>query len=238
VRSARGRTRRLSLPLASSADRPAIPIHVVAPDGLSGWLESQDDSARAWVSTMGFEAGIGEILCLPDTEGSLRADLFGWGTAEARTRQRYHLAAAAGSLPAGRYRLVAEGVELDAELETIGWLLAGYRFDRYRAGPGARADLICPEGVDAGRVETIAAAAALTQDLINTPAVCRLSQETLSSRGRAAGCPAGPENPGDAAPQDRRERGPGWIGRRQHRSQKQGKGLRLRRPQRLVRRHV
>jgi leucyl aminopeptidase len=119
---------------------------------------------------MGFEAGLGEILCLPDTEGSVRAALFGWGTAAARTRQRFLLAAAAGSLPAGRYRLVAEGVELDAELETIGWLLAGYRFDRYRAGPGVRADLICPEGVDAGRVETIAAAAALTQDLINTPA--------------------------------------------------------------------
>ncbi|VAW04363.1 Peptidase B [hydrothermal vent metagenome] len=54
--------------------------------------------------------------------------------------------------------------------EALGWLLAGYAFDRYRAQNPALARLIAPESVDAARLEVIAAGEALTRDLINTPA--------------------------------------------------------------------
>ena len=82
----------------------------------------------------------------------------------------FHLAAAAGKLPSGRYALAEVPDDLDPELEALGWLLAGYRFERYRAAKPARADLLAPDGVDAARVERIAAAARLVLDLINTPA--------------------------------------------------------------------
>jgi leucyl aminopeptidase len=54
----------------------------------------------------------------------------------------------------------------------LGWLLAQYRFDRYRPAKTGAAlpQLKAPEGCDARRLEIIAAAEWLTRDLINTPA--------------------------------------------------------------------
>ncbi len=119
---------------------------------------------------LGFAASLGETLCLPAPDGTLRGAVLGWGTAEARSRDRFHLARAVDKLPAGRYALAAEGVALDPGLETLGWLLASYRFQRYRKGKPAAAELVCPEGVDFARVSAVAEAAASTLDLINTPA--------------------------------------------------------------------
>jgi leucyl aminopeptidase len=158
------------LPLHPAPDPRAISLHVIAPDGLPDWLNRQDPAARAWAAATGFEAGLGELLCLSGPDGGIGGAVFGWGKAESRVRDRFHLAQAAEKLPAGRYALVPEGVELDPALESLGWLLAGYRFERYKQAKPARAELVCPAGVDAARVETVAAAAALAQDLINTPA--------------------------------------------------------------------
>ena len=113
---------------------------------------------------------IGEALCLPAADGSVRAALVGWGTAATRARDRFPLAAGAAKLPRGRYRLEPGDVEIDAELEALGWLLGEYRFDRYRKAGARRLDLVCPPGVDGARVERIAAGAALAQTLIDTPA--------------------------------------------------------------------
>ena len=54
----------------------------------------------------------------------------------------------------------------------LGWLLAQYRFNRYRPGKRhpAPAVLILPEGCDAARLLAMAAGEYLTRDLINTPA--------------------------------------------------------------------
>ncbi len=141
-----------------------------SPRGFAAWLERQDPPTRAWVGAIGFAAAPGELLCIPAPDGSLRAALVGWGTPEARKRDRFPLAAAAAKLPAGTYALGEIGAGLDPGLEALGWLLADYRFDRYRQGKAAAARLVCPEGVDAARLECIAAAAALTQSLIDTPA--------------------------------------------------------------------
>jgi leucyl aminopeptidase len=58
----------------------------------------------------------------------------------------------------------------EAAETALGWLLASYRFDRYKKARGAKARLVCPDGVDARRIEAIAAGEFLTRDLINTPA--------------------------------------------------------------------
>lgn len=148
----------------------AKPLHVIPAAGLADWLAAQPAARRAWVEGMGFEAGLGETLVLPGPDGAPEAALCGWGGPGARARERFALAGAAARLPAGRWRLAPEGAELDLALESLGWLLSGYRFDRYKAAGPARAALVAPEGVDAGRIERIAAAVALAQDLINTPA--------------------------------------------------------------------
>jgi leucyl aminopeptidase len=156
--------------LVPAPDSSAIPLRVLAPEALAGWTARQDASVRAWVAAMGFEAGLGEVLCLPAPDGGVAAEVAGWGTPQARARGRFHLAAAAGKLPSGRYALAEIPDDLDPELEALGWLLAGYRFERYRTAKPAGAGLVCPDGVDAARVERIAGAAGLVLDLINTPA--------------------------------------------------------------------
>jgi leucyl aminopeptidase len=160
------------MPLLPAPAPRAVPLHVIDADGLAAWRAAQAPARRAWIEAMGFAAGLGETLVLPGPDGRPEAALFGWGAPAARARDRFHLAAAVGKLPPGAYALRPEGVALDAGLEALGWLMAGYRFERYRAAPAPApaVELETPAGVDAARVERIAAAAALTQDLINTPA--------------------------------------------------------------------
>ena len=149
----------------------AKPVHVIPAESLAAWVANQSPALRAWISAMGFAASLGETLVLPGPDGSPEAALFGWGKSSVRRRDRFGLALAAMRLPAGRWRIESEGAEMDASLEALGWLLAGYRFERYRsAAEKPQAELVVPPGVDAPRIERIAAAVALAQDLINTPA--------------------------------------------------------------------
>ena len=89
--------------------------------------------------------------------------------AAARARDRFHLAAAAAKLPPGRYGLADGAAELDPGLEALGWLMADYRFERYRRARRRRRARL-PARRRRGPARIVAGAAALTQDLINTPA--------------------------------------------------------------------
>lgn len=158
------------MPLAPAPDPRAVPLHLIASDTLTEWVEGRDAVTRAWVAAMGFSGKVGEVLCLPAADGSVRAALAGWGTAASRRRDRFPLAAAAAKLPAGTYAPDFAGVDADPALEALGWLLGDYRFGRYRAAKPAAASLVCPAGVDGARIERLAAAASMALDLINTPA--------------------------------------------------------------------
>jgi len=153
----------------AAADSPAIPLHVIEQNALDAWLADQPEHIATWVRAAGFTAGLGATLMVPDAKGGLGMALAGYGTAEARARGRFHLAAAAMQLPEGTYAF--QGLDpARAEEEALGWLLARYAFDRYRSQSPATAKLVAPNGVDAARLQTIAAGEALTRDLINTPA--------------------------------------------------------------------
>ncbi len=158
------------MPLVAPSDTPAIPLHLLAPDGLRPWLDGQEARVAAWVDAMGFAAGLGEVVAVPREDGGVAAALVGWGTAAARSRDRFHLAGAVARLPAGRYSLAPGGAEVDTGLELLGVLMGEYRFGRYRAATASKVEIACPPGIDADRLGRIAAAAAMAQDLINTPA--------------------------------------------------------------------
>ena len=154
----------------ADASEMAIPLHVVAQDSLEDWCATQPDATRNWVAAHDFKGRIGQALTIPDTSGSVVMALVGYGTKDTRARARFHLAAAAARLPAGAYR-IASGLDPDMiENETLGWLLAGYRFDRYKENSAMPARLHCPDTVDADRVAAIAQGETLARDLINTPA--------------------------------------------------------------------
>ena len=154
--------------VADSIVRP-VALRLMTSEDLASWTEEQAPPTRAWVEASGFTAGVGEVLALPGETG-IESVLAGWGDEKSRARDRFPLAAAAARLPPGCYALDAGKLPIDLELETLGWRLADYRFQRYRSGKPSRVDLMCPEGVDIARVEALAGGATLAQDLINTPA--------------------------------------------------------------------
>lgn len=79
-------------------------------------------------------------------------------------------AAAAEKLSEGDY-VFADELQKDAgNLAVLGWLLGGYRFDRYKQQKPALARLVAPENVDAAAVRRAATSVFLVRDLVNTPA--------------------------------------------------------------------
>ncbi|MCB1364374.1 MAG: leucyl aminopeptidase family protein [Rhodobacteraceae bacterium] len=154
------------------ADRTdeTLPLHVIGKQDLAGWLGAQEPEICAWVEANGFEGGRGQALLCPGDGGRPAMALAGHGSETDRARRRFVLAEAAAKLPAGSYdiRTGPEGQAL--ENECFGWLMAGHRFDRYKARESGTARLVAPAGVDAGRIEALAAGEALIRDLIDTPA--------------------------------------------------------------------
>ena len=152
----------------------ATPLHLIAEGEVEGALGAMDPAAAGWLSASGFSGRIGQAQAAPDAEGRVALAVLGLGTPEARARQRFAAAAGIGRLPPGAYRIAAgppPGPELDEAV--LAGLLAGYRFDRFKTSggePAEQATLLAPEGVDAARLEAVAAGEVLLRDLINTPA--------------------------------------------------------------------
>jgi leucyl aminopeptidase len=152
------------------ADAEGIPLVAVSKGGLDPWLARQDARVRTWAEATGFDGGAGRVLVVPDAAGAIAMAVAGLGSPRDAARERFVFAKARASLPAGTYRFESDLAGRDLEEAALGWLLAGYRFGRYASAKPPKADLIAPPGVDAARLEAIAAGEALTRDLINTPA--------------------------------------------------------------------
>ena len=154
----------------ATSSSATLPLHVLSEAALEGWLADQPGPVQAWVKASGFAGALGQALLVPGEEGTPALALAGYGTEAARRRGRFHLAAAAAKLPAGDYRIESGLPEDQAANEALGWLLAGYRFDRYRDQTPLAARLVAPEGIDADQIAALATGEMLTRDLINTPA--------------------------------------------------------------------
>ena len=151
-------------------DATSIPLHIIGSAGLPKWLADQPDHVVAWLDTMGFSAGLGEVCLVPDSMGAGLLAVVGYGTKSTRSRGRFHLAHAAKILPAGTYHFETKLKRKALEEAALGWLLAGYRFGRYRAQKPGGAKLKAPSGINAKQIEIMVAGEVLTRDLINTPA--------------------------------------------------------------------
>lgn len=154
--------------LLAAASAAAVPIHVVSK---AGWPALQDilpPEGRRFALAQGFAARPGQHAMLPDATGALVMVLLGVEPAQARRRDPFAPGRLAALLPVGDYSLTGE-IE-DAGLAALGWLLQGYRFERYRKPLPATARLVLPDGVDGAELSAIADSVALARDLVNTPA--------------------------------------------------------------------
>lgn len=148
-----------------------VPLHLVTKDELASWTEMQPGRIRAWLDATGFNAASGTTALIPDPDGKLAAVAVGLGSDTDRQRTRFCLGGARAKLPAATFHLEHLSAQTTLDEELLGWLLAGYSFDRFRT-PSSRplAEMIAPKGIDVARLEAIAAGEALTRDLITTPA--------------------------------------------------------------------
>jgi leucyl aminopeptidase len=141
-------------------------LQLVDKDGFEDWFKLQPPAARAALSAQRFAGKGFELAIMPgDKPESWSAAL---GVADVAKLSPWCLAKAAERLPEGTYRLVDQ----DPGPATLGWLLAQYRFDRYRkekeaVGPRI---LLSPRPAALDETVRVAAAVSLVRDLVNTPA--------------------------------------------------------------------
>lgn len=136
----------------------ALPVRVVGPQAVLTGAEA------AWATANSFTGKSGQLLLLPGEDGTVSGALFGSGDRLDPMSAR----ALSQKLPAGLWRL--DGVEREAASQAaLAFALGAYRFDRYKARPAAGARLAVP-GVDVQPLLNIAAACALTREMVDTPA--------------------------------------------------------------------
>ncbi len=168
----------IAVPALADADSPSLPLHVVAAEDLPAWCAGPGSDWAQWLGATGFEAGLGDVRLLPGSSAQdgagpgLVGAVVGLGRAPARARSRFGVAKAVAKLPAGNWHLSGALTESHAKEAVLGWLLASYRFDRYRPAktPATLPRLKLPEGLDGETLLAMAEGEYLTRDLINTPA--------------------------------------------------------------------
>jgi len=156
------------MPAFADPTAASLPLHLIAEGEAERLAATLPEPARGWLAVNGFTGALGQLVVLPGPAGEAIGAAFGIGSRAARARGRFHVAQAAAALPEGNWHL--EGCPELAGEAALGWLLAGYRFDRYKNARPQKARLVAPAGVDADRLRIIAQGEFLTRDLINTPA--------------------------------------------------------------------
>ncbi len=172
------------------AEAVACPLVTLPHADLERWLAGQTGAVAGWVRAAGFRAKAAQTCPLPGPDGGLSGMLVGLGEDSADDRRA--LAALPERLAPGLFRLGADdalcGPTTDAAFDTAvteAWALGAYRFDHYksrRKNPPAR--LVWPASVDRAALCRRVQAAALTRDLINTPAA-DLGPADLAAAARA-----------------------------------------------------
>ncbi|PNG24942.1 leucyl aminopeptidase [Methylocella silvestris] len=147
----------------------ALPIFFVSASTWPQIRGALPPTAAAFAQASNFEPKPGSAQLLPDASGAAAAVIFAIEEESAAGKDLLLPGKLAGALPPGLYRFANE--PHDASLAALSWLLTAYKFGRYRPASAKDAPQLCaPAGVDAARIERIAAAVTLGRDLINTPA--------------------------------------------------------------------
>ncbi len=146
----------------------ALPIWFVAPSDWDRVKAEIGGPASAFAERCGFRPKPGQVQLVPGEGGALAGALFGVEAPDSPRRDPLGAGKLATSLPAGVYRFA--NPPADASLAALGFLLALYRYDRFKVDPSEKPRLVPLADVDSARIEQIAAAVAFGRDLVNAPA--------------------------------------------------------------------
>ncbi|MDE0533066.1 MAG: leucyl aminopeptidase family protein [Albidovulum sp.] len=156
-------------PKFASDSTEAKAIRLVEREGLAEWTGKPGPSA-SWIKANEFRADLGQVLLMPRPDGSIESVIAGWGDRKSREAGRFQFSDIMAKLPGGIYKITGSIPSGESDEIALAALLSQYRFDRYNEAATDKAVLVAPDGIDAPRLESIAAAEFLTRDLINAPA--------------------------------------------------------------------
>ena len=158
-------------------DRPEgqapTPLWLVGESMLPRWLAGDGKAAAAWLSAHGFQAERARATSVPGASGGISAAVLGLGPIGDNAQvSLWDGAAAAERLPAGTYALATALPPQAATQFALGWLLGGYRYNRFRSQPKPlpATHLVVPDGADASFARAAGEAIGWARDLVNTPA--------------------------------------------------------------------
>ena len=146
----------------------AVPLYLIASGDAENWLRAQGSRVQNFATSQSWNGKLGQILCV--TKNGLPIVLaIGFGDATARSRNRFGAVANIASLPATIFEILDQSPETAQDF-ALGFALSKYQFTRYASSAAPKAELICPAGVNAQKLQAIIEGEFLTRDLINTPA--------------------------------------------------------------------
>src|SRR5688500_1460641 len=155
----------LSALLQPDKGQAATSLRLVDKKGFDAWLKGQPVRIRQAVSAQGFKGEGYQLAILPGEQAEWSAVL---GVANVDELSPWCLAKAAEALPEGKYRVEGRG----PGPASLGWLLAQYRFERYKKAEGKAGPrvLLSSEPARIEEIVLVAEAVNLVRDLVNLPA--------------------------------------------------------------------
>jgi leucyl aminopeptidase len=131
---------------------------------LKDWKESASATAWKWVEASGFKAAPGQSCAVPGDDGGPQC----WLSGMEKQGWLYQLAALPALLPEGLYRLDCDWSRERRLQASLGWGLASYRFERYKASGKPRPTLLLADDIEQD-ARALLEAQCLVRDLVNTP---------------------------------------------------------------------
>ena len=144
------------------------PVHIipVIKSEFSDWLKNQNKRINNWVQSTAFKCDSGSACLVPNEGGALECVLLGLEDVS----DFWAVGALPARLPKGLYCLDVDWSTKQNERAALAWGLGCYQFTRYKKPSyPMEAQLVFPDGCDAGEIESRVRSINCVRDLINMP---------------------------------------------------------------------
>ena len=152
--------------IQAAEETPCLPLHSVPKEDVDTWLETQPETAKTWLDSIGFEAKPGRSSLLPGPDGTLTGAL----VIPSSPPSLWDYAGLQKGLPPGDWSLAGDLADDTRYKAALGWALADYRFNRYKKSEREARRLFAGGAAVTGEAAAVADAIHLGRDLVNTPA--------------------------------------------------------------------
>lgn len=145
-------------------------IHIVRPEGWDDLRNALSQAQQNFADARQFTGEAGQKLRLPGAEGTIEHVLYGAGRIEKDELGAMRAGGLSGSLPAGFYRFASLPKDWNPILADVGWGVGAYKFETYLPNQTEFPTLVVANEDRLNETRSLAEAAHLCRDLINTPA--------------------------------------------------------------------